>query len=482
MANTNADVLRVESALADIASTIRERQNGYANDTKTIAHKYSGGTVGYWTADDEDLNRTGKLTLTKTTQQLELEYDSSHELDVTVNASGDAAFAPTRHMVVSPGTGGVLSVGSASPQTWKTATYEGVLSLGASSAIAGDGTTMEIATGAYYDVTSDRWETTGGVTSARVTVSEGITVYADGNDGSGGPGDELAWLELYHAKVTTAGGGEFVVNDGGNDVDFRVEGDSEVNLLFTNAGNDRVGVGTASPDRRLHVEQTNANADEVDYLLRLTSAYDSSTTDGFGAGIEFELDSDTQDTNYVAGTLAVLWEDESDIDADMVIQLMDAGSLGEVARWQSDGTMWVSNDGIDWSADQISAFSVSDGNYGKIQAHSTTLGGMLIRGYSKRDADDSCGIYLFSYVENDPSDEGAVHIRAVKHDGAGSLTSVGAAGKVFAVENNSTNIFEILGDGGIMATLKSGANQGAAGAAAGELWHDTDDDTVKMGV
>jgi len=30
--------------------------------------------------------------------------------------------------------------------------------------------------------------------------------------------------------------------------------------------------------------------------------------------------------------------------------------------------------------------------------------------------------------------------------------------------------------------LKSGANQGAAGAAADELWHDTTDDTVKMGV
>jgi len=30
--------------------------------------------------------------------------------------------------------------------------------------------------------------------------------------------------------------------------------------------------------------------------------------------------------------------------------------------------------------------------------------------------------------------------------------------------------------------LASGANQGASGAAAGELWHDTTDDTIKMGV
>ncbi len=33
-----------------------------------------------------------------------------------------------------------------------------------------------------------------------------------------------------------------------------------------------------------------------------------------------------------------------------------------------------------------------------------------------------------------------------------------------------------------MPNLKSGATQGAAGAVIGELWHDTDDETVKMGV
>jgi len=42
---------------------------------------------------------------------------------------------------------------------------------------------------------------------------------------------------------------------------------------------------------------------------------------------------------------------------------------------------------------------------------------------------------------------------------------------------------KIISDGGVyMANLKSGATQGAAGAAAGELWHDTDDETIKLGV
>ena len=42
------------------------------------------------------------------------------------------------------------------------------------------------------------------------------------------------------------GGSEVVVNEGGNDVDFRVEGDSNTNLINTDAANDAVGVGIAA--------------------------------------------------------------------------------------------------------------------------------------------------------------------------------------------------------------------------------------------
>lgn len=47
-----------------------------------------------------------------------------------------------------------------------------------------------------------------------------------------------------------------------------------------------------------------------------------------------------------------------------------------------------------------------------------------------------------------------------------------------------TNIrWELLSDGGIKTpSLKSGANQGAAGASAGEQWVDTADQTIKLGV
>jgi hypothetical protein len=51
--------------------------------------------------------------------------------------------------------------------------------------------------------------------------------------------------------------GAVVFNDAGADVDFRVEGDTDANLLFVNAGNDRVGIGTSLPGARLSVSGAN---------------------------------------------------------------------------------------------------------------------------------------------------------------------------------------------------------------------------------
>jgi hypothetical protein len=45
-----------------------------------------------------------------------------------------------------------------------------------------------------------------------------------------------------------------VVNDGSTDMDFRVEGNGDDYLLYTDGGNDRVAVSTNSPAAKLHVE------------------------------------------------------------------------------------------------------------------------------------------------------------------------------------------------------------------------------------
>jgi Chaperone of endosialidase len=51
-------------------------------------------------------------------------------------------------------------------------------------------------------------------------------------------------------------GGTFVFNESGADKDFRIEGDTDANLFFTDASTDRVGIGTSSPTQKFHVEST----------------------------------------------------------------------------------------------------------------------------------------------------------------------------------------------------------------------------------
>jgi len=54
----------------------------------------------------------------------------------------------------------------------------------------------------------------------------------------------------YGVRVATS---EISINEAGADIDFRVEGDAEPNLIFVDAGNDRVGIGTGTPSYKLDV-------------------------------------------------------------------------------------------------------------------------------------------------------------------------------------------------------------------------------------
>jgi hypothetical protein len=63
-------------------------------------------------------------------------------------------------------------------------------------------------------------------------------------------------LEMHHQTlglVLVARSSELVINDSGNDYNFRVEGETDVNLLVCDASADSVGIGTASPQGKLDI-------------------------------------------------------------------------------------------------------------------------------------------------------------------------------------------------------------------------------------
>ena len=55
------------------------------------------------------------------------------------------------------------------------------------------------------------------------------------------------------AKVSFTPDAAQVFNDTGADVDFRIKSDDNANMLFVDGGEDRVGIGTATPSQPLHV-------------------------------------------------------------------------------------------------------------------------------------------------------------------------------------------------------------------------------------
>jgi hypothetical protein len=88
------------------------------------------------------------------------------------------------------------------------------------------------------------WDIAG--TSTGITFSAGdVIVYASGTEAmkctqgaAGPPAGARAWV---------------VINEQGNDQDFRVEGDTDVFLINTDAANNRVGIGDSAPGEKLDV-------------------------------------------------------------------------------------------------------------------------------------------------------------------------------------------------------------------------------------
>jgi hypothetical protein len=81
------------------------------------------------------------------------------------------------------------------------------------------------------------------------------------NDSSSFGGDAGLTYNKTTDVLTVAGGVSItgtasqatVINESGVDADFRVEGDTDANLVFADASADKVGIGTASPSEKLHV-------------------------------------------------------------------------------------------------------------------------------------------------------------------------------------------------------------------------------------
>jgi len=138
---------------------------------------------------------------------------------------------------------------------------------------------------------------------------------------------------------TSLDGGTFVFNESSADLDFRIEGNGDANLFFTDAGNDRVGIKTNSPSTELDVVggvKATGNVDfdggsftfndssaSLDFRIETNTLTHAFFSDGSADKIGFGTSSPTSafvtiDQANASGAVAVLTLDQGDEDQEFI--------------------------------------------------------------------------------------------------------------------------------------------------------------------
>ena len=169
--------------------------------------------------------------------------------------------------------------------------------------------------------------------------------------------------------------GTVTVNESGADKDVRIEGDSDENLLFVNAGTDKVGIGTATPGYKLDVNG--------DIRVRGNDIRDNSGN----PAITFDGSANTSIPGALTAAKQIIMGNESvgagtsqtiSLDKPLTFVSNLTGDLtGSVADGSTHGeTKWIVTNGYNASNDLKISFDKCAWNMGGA-GHVNLMGGIL---------------------------------------------------------------------------------------------------------
>jgi len=215
--------------------------------------------------------------------------------------------------------------------------------------LSGDTTIQCEAVETWYivdDATTHGGNTLGfkpaGGTAANLVQGAKHILYSDGStmfDVLADCGNITANGTLAVAGNVSLDGGTFVFNESSADLDFRIEGNGDANLFFTDAGNDRVGIKTNSPSTELDVVggvKATGNIDfdggsftfndshaAVDFRIETDTLTHAFFSDGSADKIGFGTSSPTSafvtiDQASSSAAVAVLTLDQGDADQEFI--------------------------------------------------------------------------------------------------------------------------------------------------------------------
>ena len=189
--------------------------------------------------------------------------------------------------------------------------------------------------------------------SKHILYSDGSTMFDVLNDA----GNITANGTLTVAGDVSFDGGDFVFNQSQADKDFRIEGNGDANLFFTDAGNDRVGIKTNSPSTELHVVggikatgaidfdgggfTFNDSGASVDFRAETDNKQHALFIDGSADKVGFGEDSPTSafvtiKQDSTTGAIACLTLDQDDVDQEFI--RFDGDSASDSSKSVSSST------------------------------------------------------------------------------------------------------------------------------------------------
>ena len=166
-----------------------------------------------------------------------------------------------------------------------------------------------------------------------------------------------------------------IFNEDGADVDFRIEGDSEANLFYVDAGNDRIGIGTSTPATQLEI------TDSADARITITSGNAISQSginfsDNSGVDGIVTYDHNTRILHLGAGTSSFT---DGDLNIDSSGRVL-IGSTVNVSNGGIEGSLEVIGTGSDDSSMNLARFSadVNESFLCFSKSRSGTIGGNTV--------------------------------------------------------------------------------------------------------
>lgn len=277
-------------------------------------------------------------------QLIEVATDATIGNHAIIQAVFNKTTALSRMTVFDPGyvqQGSLETVGSAYPVSrWGYSGYQTVLALwGYKNRIIYRYETYPL----YID------DGTTGSTSLRIgAVDQRLNLY------SGAAGTVAQSIDLYASQTANAFqvrnssfnilaqidcNGSFVFNEQGADADCRIEGDTDVNLFYTDASTDSVGIGTATPGGKFEVANSSASTSSADTMFILSNTSSGTPAAGYGLAVRYNLKSSTTAGRTAAGD-SITWVVATDASrtARRVSTISDASSSYEIIRQEASGS------------------------------------------------------------------------------------------------------------------------------------------------